>query len=267
MIPGLSEAGEARLLSLLDPRITAITADMWEALNFLLLSPGDADLARLGVHCTGDPGLAVVVTDPLRPVGRLTVHAASPGCLVYLDNRRAASGLVGNIRMLGADTAVILNDLDAGYVALAEIFLRSPGQLVFWGSGATAVGCSMEIEGEGRMVAIGDDALISSGVWIRNFDMHAIHDLRSGERINRPPVDTVLERHVWLGQDAMLLNTQRVGAGTIVGAKSLVKGVVGPCVAVGGVPARVIRFQVSWGRDAAGMSAQETALLRSLVPI
>ncbi|ODU58647.1 MAG: hypothetical protein ABS99_04200 [Acetobacteraceae bacterium SCN 69-10] len=107
------------------------------------------------------------------------------------------------------------------------------------GAGASAVGLSMEVEGDGAGVVVGDDALVSGGVWIRNHDMHAIHDLATGARLDRPPVTTVLERHVWLGQDAMLLNTERVGMGAIVGARALVKGVVPPRVVAAGTPARV----------------------------
>ena len=87
--------------------------------------------------------------------------------------------------------------------------------------------------------------------------MHALHDLASGAPIGRPPVTTVLERHVWLGQDALLLGCERVGMGSVVGARSLVKGHVPPRVAVAGTPARVLREGVSWGRDLHGMTAAE----------
>lgn len=261
MIPGLSQASETRLQEILDSRITTVTAESLATLPFAILGSGDADLGRLGVEVVGGSDLSVVVTDVSRPIGHLRIEAAAPGCLVFLDNRMAEGNLHGNIRMLGTDCVVMLHGLDAGYIALQELFMRSNGQMLFWGKGATAVGCSIEIEGDGRVVAIGDDALLSSGIWIRNHDMHAIHDLRTGAKINRPPVDTILERHVWVGQNALLLNCQRIGAGSIVGAQSLLKGVVGECVAVGGVPARVIRYQVTWGRAASGMIEAERALL------
>jgi acetyltransferase-like isoleucine patch superfamily enzyme len=119
----------------------------------------------------------------------------------------------------------------------------------------------MELEGEDEGVVIGDDALISDGVWIRNYDMHAVHDLATGARINKPPVTTVLERHVWLGQDALLLSTERIGMGAIVGARAVVKGQVPPRVAVAGTPARVLREGVSWGRSGHAMTGQERAAI------
>jgi len=139
--------------------------------------------------------------------------------------------------------------------------MRSSGQVLFWGSGATAVGISIEIEGNGRSCVIGDDALISNDVWIRNYDMHAMHDLATGAQINRPPCDTLLERHVWLGQDTLLLHCEQIGMGTIIGARALVKGRFPPRVVVTGTPGRVVREGISWGRSADGMTNAERAAI------
>jgi hypothetical protein len=235
-LPGLSAAAADRLVTLLEPRVTSLTGDRLLGLPMTIYGAADPELERLGVHLSGNADVTVIVADP-----DTKLHA--------------------NIRLLGSDSAVVFDRLDDGYISLHDVFMRSNRQVLLWGAGATAVGCNIEIEGDDRCVAIGEDALISSGIWIRNHDMHAVHDLRSGDRINRPPVDTILERHVWLGQNALLLNCQRIGTGSIVGAMSLVKGVVGECVAVAGAPARVIRYQVSWGRQASGMTEQERSSL------
>ncbi len=260
-VPGLSAAAELRLATLLNPCVTSLTAAALGALPMTIFGAADPELQRIGLHLSGHSDVTVIVADPDRPVGQVHIEVGGAGNCLLFDNRASCGNLHANIRLLGSDSAVVFDRLDDGYVSLQDVFLRSNRQVMLWGAGATAVGCSIEIEGEDRSVVIGDDALISSGIWIRNHDMHAVHDLRSGERINRPPVDTVLERHVWLGQNALLLNCQRIGAGSIVGAMSLVKGVVGECVAVAGAPARVIRYQVSWGRQASGMTDAERAAL------
>lgn len=258
MIPGISSAVEARLAATLDARATDISGDALVRRDFTLLSARSEEARRLGIEASGEE-LTVVVTDPTRRLGNIRVQAAGANCVLFFDNLAWGGNCHANIRMLGSESALLFNDIGDAYVALADVFMRSHRQFLFWGVGASAVGLSLELEGEGEGVVIGDDALIAGGVWIRNYDMHAMHDLATGARLNRPPVTTVLERHVWLGQDAMLLSTERVGMGAIVGARALVKGTVPPRVAVAGMPARVLREGVSWGRSGHAMTERERA--------
>ncbi len=256
MIPGISTNAEQRLAEALDPRVTDIREDSFASRDYTILDAADEEARRLGVHLVGG-GLTLIVTDPTRKLGDIRIQSAGRDNTLFFDNATWGGSCFANIRMLGSESVMLFNDIGDAYVALPDIFLRSNGQFVFWGTGASAVGLSMEIEGDGIGVVVGDDALVSAGVWIRNHDMHALHDLRTGARINRPPVQTVIERHVWLGHGAMLLNTERVGMGAIVGTNSLVKGTVPPRVAIAGTPARVIREGVSWGRSNEGMTAAE----------
>jgi hypothetical protein len=258
MLPGLSSAVEATIRKVLTPRVTALRPHHYEMADHHLLSGRDEQSHTVGVLLMSGPELMVVVTDPERPVGDIRVQTGGTGNLLFLDNRAWLGTLNASIRILGNDCAVIFNDIGrGGYVALPDVFMRSHRQFLFWGRGATAVSCSIEIEGFDQGVAIGDDALISNGVWIRNYNMHALHDLRTGKPIGRPPGTTVLERHVWLGQDALLLNCALVGSGAVVGARSLVTRPVPPCVVVAGNPARVRREAASWGRDTYQMSGTE----------
>ena len=258
MIPGLSLGGEAGLRALLHPDTTSVTEETYLDADYLLLDGRDAEARALGVQHVGDgPDLLLAVSDLSRPIGAVRIETRQPGTLLFIDNRAWAGALHASIRVLGADCALLFHGIGDGFVGLPDVFLRSDRQVLFWGCGATAVGCSIELEGAGRAVAIGDDALISNGVWLRNHDMHALHDLASGRPIGRPAATMVLERHVWLGQDALLLGCERVGRGAVVGARALVKGRVPPRVAVGGIPARVLREGVSWGRDLNGMTPAE----------
>ena len=255
MVPGISPEAEASLTLALDPAVTDLTLADLQAQEYHLFDGQDAEAQALGITASGP--LTVVVTDPDRPLGTIRVQCGGRDNVVFFDNRSWGGNMYASIRMLGAGSLAYFCDVGDQYVALQDIYLRSHNQLLFWGRGSSAVGCSMEIDGTGASVVVGDDALISGGVWIRNHDMHAIHDLTTGAAIGRPAVNTVLERHVWLGQDAMLLQTERVGMGAIVGARALVKGRVPPRVAVAGTPARVIRENISWGRDLTGMTEVE----------
>jgi hypothetical protein len=262
MLPGLSSAVEATIRKVLTPSVTALGAEHYEQADYHLLAGRDEHSQALGVQLLSGPEMMVAVTDRERPVGDIRIQTGGTGNLLFLDNRAWQGSLTASVRILGNDCAVIINDIGrGGYVMLQDVFMRSHRQFLFWGQGATAVGCSIELEGQDLGVAIGDDALISNGVWIRNYNMHALHDLRTGAAIGRPPVTTVLERHVWLGQDALLLNCARVGSGAVVGARSLVTRPVPACVIAAGNPAQVRREGVSWGRDTYRMSGAERVAL------
>jgi acetyltransferase-like isoleucine patch superfamily enzyme len=268
MIPGLGSSVEARLLGLLDRSVTDLYEDGFADREFVMLDAHEPDAKRLGIRCSTSQGLTVVVTDRDRKLGDIRIAVGGQNCLLFFDNVTWGGNCHADIRVLGSDSVIFFNDIGDGYVALPDVFMRSDGQILYWGRASTAVGLSIELEGAGQGVLIGDDALVSSGVWIRNYDMHAIHDLRTGKRINRPPVDTILERHVWLGQDALLLGCERIGMGSIIGARSLVKDRVPARVAAAGIPARIIREEVSWGRDTYRMVGDERRALglRETVP-
>jgi hypothetical protein len=255
MIPGITSDMEARLLAVLDPRVTDLGEETLGGREFTLMDLAEA--RRLGVQSIGSGDATVVVTNPDRALGDIRVQLGGTGSVLFFDNQDWSGGFEARIRLPASDCLLFFNDIADRFVALNEIFLRSSQQMLFWGMGASAVGLSVEMEGDGHCLAIGDDALISGGVWARNYDMHAMHDLATGALITKPPVDMVVERHVWLGQDALLLGTERVGMGAIVGARALVKRAVPPRVVVAGTPARVIRENVSWGRHTYGMVAAE----------
>jgi carbonic anhydrase/acetyltransferase-like protein (isoleucine patch superfamily) len=265
MIPGIGVVTEAVLAAALDPRATDLTEAALTNREFTLLSAEEDDAARLGIRFAGGPELTIVVTDPTRKLGEIRVQTGGKNNVMFFDNANWGGNCYATIRMLGTECVTFFNDIGDGYVAIPDLLMRSHNQLLYWGIGATAVGISMEIEGEGRSFVIGDDALISNGVWIRNYDMHSMFDLGfdpgqdrgAPVQISRPPCDTVIERHVWLGQDALLMSCERIGMGTIVGARALLKGQAPPRVVMAGTPARVIREGVSWGRHPYEMTAAE----------
>ncbi|MCW3473523.1 acyltransferase [Limobrevibacterium gyesilva] len=257
MIPGIGTETETLLASFLRPEITDLRPELLVVRPFTLLAAQDPEARKLGIDCTGGGELSVVVTDPNRRLGNIRVQSAGKNNVIFFDNENWGGNCFANIRILGSDCLLVFNSIGDGYVAIGDLLMRSNGQVLFWGTGATAVGLSIEMEGNERGTVIGDDALISNGVWIRNYDMHAMHDLRTGAQINRPPCDTVIERHVWLGQDSLLLHCERVGMGTIVGARTMLKGDVPPRVVAAGAPGRVIREGISWGRHPYGMTDAE----------
>ena len=252
-----------RLASVLGARVTRIRHDDFDIGGWQILTNGDATLQRLGITVIGE-NVRVAVRSIDRPLGSITIRARAVENTVLFDNAGWRGHLLLNLRLNGVGGVVSMHLNGGGDILLTNVLLRSDRQTLFWGPGGTSVnGRTLELEGEGALVAVGDDAMISSGVSIRNFDMHSLIDLASMSQTNQP-TDMIIEPHVWLGQDVLLLACPRIGYGSVIGAKSLVTSVIPAKVIAGGTPARVLRENRSWGRATDGLNHAEIGLLRSL---
>lgn len=89
-------------------------------------------------------------------------------------------------------------------------------------------------------ITIGDDVAIAKGVTIRDSDVHSIN----GNSVVSAPIS--IGNHVWIGTDAIVLKGVSIGDGTVVAAGAVVTRNVAPHTLVGGVPARVLKTDVSW---------------------
>ena len=62
---------------------------------------------------------------------------------------------------------------------------------------------------EQKHLFIGNDCLLSFGIWVRNADPHLIYDVESHKRVN-PTKSIYIGDHVWIGQSAMILKGRKV---------------------------------------------------------
>jgi len=100
---------------------------------------------------------------------------------------------------------------------------------------------------DGSSIEIGRDCMFAGQVQIRADDAHPIFDIETGERCNRArPI--VIGDHVWLGEGCAILNGTEIGAGSVVGMRSVVKGRFPNNCVIAGVPAKVARRNVAWER-------------------
>ena len=126
-------------------------------------------------------------------------------------------------------------------------FVHGDGGQMRIGANTTfnAVGLSMH---EAGAITIGRDCMLSTDIHMDVSDMHPMFDAETGERIN-PPQDIWIGDHVWLSTRVLVLKGARIGSGTVVGAGSMVSGVLPEKVLAVGSPARVVRENVIWTRD------------------
>jgi acetyltransferase-like isoleucine patch superfamily enzyme len=106
-------------------------------------------------------------------------------------------------------------------------------------------------------IEIGADALLSDWIYITDFDHH-YGDLARPIRkqgIAKTPVR--IGEDVWIGEKASILRGADIGAGSVIGSQTVVKGHIPPFSVAVGAPARVIRSRLP-----AGMTAEEAIDLR-----
>ncbi len=112
------------------------------------------------------------------------------------------------------------------------------GAVLELGSGYCNINSSISCFGH---IAIGDDVIISESAMIRDSDDHQM--LNQSKNITQP---IHIGNHVWIGMRATILKGVTIGDGAIVAAGSVVTSDVPAKSLVGGVPAKIIRENISW---------------------
>ena len=118
------------------------------------------------------------------------------------------------------------------------------GDTLVTGCGFVAWGIRIWVQG-GTVCTIGDECLFSESIQIRTTDHHSIIDLQTGAQTNQP-ADVTIGRHVWIGANCIVTKGTTIGDGSIIAPAALVSGAVPRTQLWGGVPARMIRDNVSW---------------------
>ncbi|TXC69886.1 hypothetical protein FSB78_02115 [Sphingomonas ginsenosidivorax] len=243
---------------------TIIPEDLEDTIGNLVAIDVDA-AANIGINVRpGSTTPIIFVTDAMKYVGNVDVNSIFDDTMLYFDNRESRGQLFASINMHGEQAHCVFEDAGKDYVALHILNMRSHRQNFYLGKKSTAVGLSIEMEGEDTVCVVGEDALISSGVWLRNHDMHSVVDLKTGRIVNSAQGDILIERHVWLGQDVLAVGDQHIGFGTIIGARSFLKKPIPPKCIAAGTPARVLKENMSWGRLNGLVSEAERAVLEEL---
>lgn len=119
-----------------------------------------------------------------------------------------------------------------------------PVQLATIGAGKIVIGDNCGISGSvlvaENSITLGKRVFVGAGCTVIDSDCHPLDaEARArGERGRTSPI--VLEDDVWLGMNVLVLKGVRIGAGTVVGAGSVVTGDLPAGVVAAGNPARVV---------------------------
>lgn len=105
--------------------------------------------------------------------------------------------------------------------------------------------CAQE---DGSEIRIGDDCMFSHHINIRTSDSHLIYDIKSGNRINFPK-SVFVGNHVWVAPNVIIMKGVNIGDGSIIGSNAIVTKNVQSCQLAAGIPAKVVKQDVSWSRE------------------
>ncbi len=214
-------------------------------------------LESLGIRVLGTFGLGNKIWISTETVlSSLHIHFSNRNDNMIFIGRR--SRLSGSIRMEGDRNIVVSAGNDQNAVSV-NVMMRYHEAGVFLGSGGSCPPVGLWVEGPGRSIIIGSDFMLSWGVWIRTADSHALVDLATGTVINESK-SVLIEQHVWLGQDVIVMPGVKIGTGSVAGARSIVTSEIPPCSVAVGAPARVRRSGTSWTRSASPKPEAVSAL-------
>jgi len=101
---------------------------------------------------------------------------------------------------------------------------------------------------EEKSITIGKDCMFAHGHEIRTSDMHPIYSIEDGGRLNGG-LDVVIGDHVWLGKNVTILKGAKIANNSVVAINSVVNNEhLEQNVIIAGMPAKVIKRDVLWGR-------------------
>ena len=128
------------------------------------------------------------------------------------------------------------------------IWFEDNGCEIHIGTGTTIEDAKLAVADDRTRITIGRDCMISSNVHVVSTDSHSIIDCTTRLRINHSR-DVVIEDHVWLGYCANINKGVTIGKDSIVASHSVVTKNVPTNSIVAGIPAKVVKNNVTWDRE------------------
>ena len=217
-----------------------------------LLAQGIVSLTQ-SEHGTGN----CVWLAPGAQVAGLTLRFERSHCHVVVGPGRAVRG---TLRLCGHHSLVLLGASSHAPITM-NLEVMGEGNAFVLAQHATTWGSNFTLGGKGRLMALGEHAMLAIQTAVLNHDLHPMFFLSEPTQVINPPRDQLLFPHVWLARQVQVVKAD-MGYGAIAGTMSLVNRDVHPCTLVGGIPARVLRTGVSFDRSLSQCQPETLARLK-----
>jgi len=133
------------------------------------------------------------------------------------------------------------------YIRNLEIIIQGNNHIVHISKKVEIGGASIVCCGENSKVYLGEDCLLASNINIKSCDGHSVY--QNGVVINNSQ-EVYIGQNVWIAQDVNILKGAKIGNNSVVGINSLVTSNNFPSnVIIGGVPAKIIKHNITWGKE------------------
>lgn len=149
----------------------------------------------------------------------------------------------------------------------AKFQIKGRGCYIFIGENCRLNNVTLSVKGKGSIISIGnnttwesgvaicddstitigEDGMISNDVMLRTSDGHGIFDMADKELVNKP-APIVIARHVWLGNGSRVNKGTTICENTVLGGMSVATGVLSSGSIYAGIPAKLLRDNISWSR-------------------
>lgn len=103
--------------------------------------------------------------------------------------------------------------------------------------------CAQEYD---TSILIGEDCMFSNNIIVRTSDSHPIYN-NTGKRINNAK-SVEIGKHVWIAPHATVMKGVHLGEGVICASNSVITKDIKKGSLVGGIPAKIIKENISWSR-------------------
>lgn len=179
-------------------------------------------------------GVGTIALDPEDSVKLSSSAQMTLGGNIYLNSGRVGKNGRSSILRMDDNSQLITTDSFA-FMYGADVILFKNSKMIL-GQSFINSDCKVRCH---EMISIGDGCAISHDFTVMDSDAHKLNG-----KLKKAPV--IIGNNVWIGTRVTILSGVMVGDGAVIAAGSVVTSDVPPQCLVGGVPAKVLKENVTW---------------------